>query len=1308
MLPDIAVTVLDNPDYDPKLFTITVANTEDIWPGDQVVLNLPDLDIQTIAEAHPEDDDSWMPFSLLNSYTVFVTDIPGLETVTSVDVPIDYELENLKEIKFEIPEDTQPGNYRVRGGYVWVMYGPVWWKKVTYYHKGKIPDITIEVKEAVPGQVHGVAPIQSETLKNRLEEALGKGPDYTGELTVVELKTLTGALDLSGAGITDADMELMQYLIGVTAIDLSDNPDITPETLKKATFDWTLEKSLDFSGCTGLTELSARAFYGCAGLKGFVFPNTLTAIGEMCFAGCTGLTAVTLPPDLTNIGDYAFAGSAITQITIPGGVTDLGEGVFRFCENLQTVGLPANLAIIGDDCFAYCRGLSDIILSTSLTSIGANCFTQCESLTELILPDSLTTVGAYAFSLCPELPLINLPAALGTISNAAFNSQYFKVVDGRQSHLTRDDLSLYADTVFLTGDDAGIDPPTAEIAAGQGTVTLTHQIPATEIVVWGSSDTGIAEVENGVVTGVSGGTAYIYVKSTTDSHGGYCRVTVTDSGGATLSALELSGIALNGTFDPLTYVYTADIAGDVRSTVVALQKSDAGSTVQVNDAAVTPGAAATVALDYPESVIEIKVTSADTAVTKTYVITITMSPVTEKEDGRVAIGNPVLKDRLALAAGKEAGKYTENLTVTELADITGAIDLSSADLLDSDMAAMQYLTGVSAIDFSDNTGLTVIPSQDNFDWTTEKSLDFSGCIGVEGFHDGDTSAHSGFQGVANLTGIMLPETMSHISSAVFRDCTKLAHVVLPGALKSTGSRAFYGCSTLSRIDLPEGLETLGDSCFAGTGLKSIVLPSSLISIGNQCFADCEQLIHLTIPASVTEIKYGGFKDSGLALLDLRQTAFTETDTEEWSIPDTTLVVYPGSTSAGMNTSSAELTVGEEGLTLSHTIPDGLTVVWSSTDEDVAVVSADGLVTGVGAGTAIILVSSEDGTYFDYCRVTFTETETPGLTDLFLTGANLDQAFDPQRVYYTAGGDYFTPFRITATTADPSSTITVNGSAVNSGTPSDPVDLSGGETTFTVAVTTDGRTRAYTIVVSLKAVYEADTGVSIVNVAFMHSLAVAAGKGADYSGPLTYDELAAIQFDLDLSGLDLSDADMAVMKYLTNVTALDLSGNTALTAASATGAIFNWTMLGSINFRGCTGITEILDNAFEGYGYLSDMVLPETLSSLGDSSFAGTGFVSITLPGSITTLGREIFKDCIALAQADLSRIPVTALADAGIFSGGALPSQIWRTLCCLRGSPPCRWDYSTAAPASRPSTCPPASPSLATAFLPVRALPRRT
>ena len=45
------------------------------------------------------------------------------------------------------------------------------------------------------------------------------------------------------------------------------------------------------------------------------------------------------------------------------------------------------------------------------------------------------------------------------------------------------------------------------------------------------------------------------------------------------------------------------------------------------------------------------------------------------------------------------------------------------------------------------------------------------------------------------------------------------------------------------------------------------------------------------------------------------------------------------------------------------------VTWSSSDEDIATVDADGLVTGVAAGTATITATTHDGSFTDTCEVT---------------------------------------------------------------------------------------------------------------------------------------------------------------------------------------------------------------------------------------------------------------------------------------------------------------------------------------------------
>lgn len=86
-------------------------------------------------------------------------------------------------------------------------------------------------------------------------------------------------------------------------------------------------------------------------------------------------------------------------------------------------------------------------------------------------------------------------------------------------------------TVPVTG--VGLDRDSADVAVG-GSVTLTATVlpgdATNKAVTWESSDSNVATVDNGVVTGVSAGTATITVTTVDGDHTATCTVTVEDGG----------------------------------------------------------------------------------------------------------------------------------------------------------------------------------------------------------------------------------------------------------------------------------------------------------------------------------------------------------------------------------------------------------------------------------------------------------------------------------------------------------------------------------------------------------------------------------------------------------------------------------------------------------------------------------------------------------------------------------------------------------------------------------------------------------
>ena len=127
-----------------------------------------------------------------------------------------------------------------------------------------------------------------------------------------------------------------------------------------------------------------------------------------------------------------------------------------------------------------------------------------------------------------------------------------------------------------------------------------------------------------------------------------------------------------------------------------------------------------------------------------------------------------------------------------------------------------------------------------------------------------------FYNCADITSIIIPESVKSIGMYAFYGCNLLSSVSIPEGVTSIGDYAFYGCSGLTSISIPEGVTSIGNSAFSGcSGLTSVTIPSSVTSIGVYAFRGCSGLTSISIPEGVTSIGDSAFRGcSGLTSISI--------------------------------------------------------------------------------------------------------------------------------------------------------------------------------------------------------------------------------------------------------------------------------------------------------------------------------------------------------------------------------------------------------------------------------------------------------
>lgn len=124
--------------------------------------------------------------------------------------------------------------------------------------------------------------------------------------------------------------------------------------------------------------------------------------GTVSITGYTGEeTALNLPATLDGyvvsaIADHAFeANWDIVSVTMPNGLTTIGESAFMDCGSLTTVTIPETVSTIRRAAFASCSSLTSITLPETVSIVMEEAFTGCGSLADLIVKNAALTYDRW-------------------------------------------------------------------------------------------------------------------------------------------------------------------------------------------------------------------------------------------------------------------------------------------------------------------------------------------------------------------------------------------------------------------------------------------------------------------------------------------------------------------------------------------------------------------------------------------------------------------------------------------------------------------------------------------------------------------------------------------------------------------------------------------------------------------------------------------------------------------------------------------------------------------------------------------------
>ena len=114
-----------------------------------------------------------------------------------------------------------------------------------------------------------------------------------------------------------------------------------------------------------------------------------------------------------------------------------------------------------------------------------------------------------------------------------------------------------------------------------------------------------------------------------------------------------------------------------------------------------------------------------------------------------------------------------------------------------------------------------------------------------------------------LKELVIPDKMETVNDYAFYACTSLKSVEISKGITGIGNYGFFKCKNLKRVSIPDGVTAIGNGAFAHCKkITEITIPKTVKSIGAYSFSDCPAVTDIVLPEGVEILGDEAFGNCG--------------------------------------------------------------------------------------------------------------------------------------------------------------------------------------------------------------------------------------------------------------------------------------------------------------------------------------------------------------------------------------------------------------------------------------------------------------